>query len=96
MGYKNGPTLGGISGDSVDMHWQTLDGKSLGLPEDIMWVASWDVNFEGCSASYEGVKYHGSPVAAPGGLGEVNEQCVVDFKCEPNLTPVTSNNEGPT
>ncbi|KAH2847088.1 hypothetical protein KXW08_003740 [Aspergillus fumigatus] len=96
VGYKNGPTLGGISGDSVDMHWQTLDGKSLGLPEDIMWVASWDVNFEGCSASYEGVEYHGSPVAAPGGLGEVNEQCVVDFKCEPNLTPVTSNNEGPT
>ncbi|GAQ10044.1 hypothetical protein ALT_7365 [Aspergillus lentulus] len=96
VGYQNEPTLGGISGNSVDMQWQTLDGKSLGLAEDFMWVAAWDVNFEGCSANYEGVEYQGGPVAAPGGLGETNEQCVVNFKCELNLTSVTSNNEGPT
>jgi hypothetical protein len=97
VGYQDGPTLGGMSGNSVLLGWQTLDGPSFGLANDIQWKPDFMLAFQGCAAIYEGTEYdNGDASGSPMYPGDTYSQCVINFTCEPNLTPVTSNNEGPT
>jgi hypothetical protein len=76
-------TSSSVVANSIDMKTQTFTAAQIGLPNDIQWSANFNVGFDACFVTYQGVQSSGGPITPSGGesAGESKFACAVNFSC---------------